>query len=62
MVNVILIVVLAAIIGLAAAYVYKEKKKGHKCIGCPSGGCNCKDESGGSCCTTGCCGSSCDGR
>ena len=62
MVNVVLILVLAGIIGLAAGYVYKAKKQGHKCIGCPSGGCNCKDAAGETCCTGGCCGSSCNGR
>lgn len=35
--NIIIIGVLAAIIGGAAAYIRKEKKKGRKCIGCPSG-------------------------
>jgi len=33
--NAIIIAVLALIIGLAARYVYKAKKKGKKCIGCP---------------------------
>ena len=36
--NLVIIAVLAAIIGLAARYVYKEKKRGIKCIGCPDGG------------------------
>ena len=36
--NVILILVLAAIITLAARYVYKSKKTGRKCIGCPNSG------------------------
>ena len=35
--NIILIAILALIIGLAARYVYKAKKRGTKCIGCPSG-------------------------
>ena len=56
MVNVVLILVLAGIIGLAAGYVYKAKKKGHKCIGGPSGSCSCKDPAGDTCCTGGCCG------
>ncbi len=38
--NLIIVVVVAAIIGLAARYIYKEKKRGVKCIGCPSG-CSC---------------------
>ena len=37
--NVILILVIAAILGLAIWYVVRSKKKGRKCIGCPSGGC-----------------------
>ena len=49
MVNVIIILVLAAIVGAAGWYVYKAKKSGQKCIGCPhakqcaaqSGGCTC---------------------
>ena len=39
--------------GLAALYVYKAKKSGKKCIGCPDGGCSCgsyKNESDCSCC------------
>ena len=54
--NAILIIVLALIIGLAARYVYKAKKSGKKCIGCPDSGCACKggaSSCGGSC---GCCG------
>ena len=43
--TIIIAVILAAIIGLAVFYVYKAKKSGKKCIGCPdSGKCN------GSCC------------
>ena len=36
--NVVLIVVLAAILGGATAYIVRAKKKGVKCIGCPMGG------------------------
>ena len=39
MTDFIIIAVVAAIIAAAAGYVYKEKKNGAKCIGCPSGGC-----------------------
>ena len=59
MTNLILIAVLLAIIGFAVGYIIKAKKKGHKCIGCPSGGCgehSCDHGCGG------CCGSSCDGK
>ncbi len=51
--NIILILVIAVIIGLAAAYILKEKKRGVKCIGCPSG-CSCS--SGGCSGNCGCCG------
>lgn len=37
MVNGIIIAVAASIVGLAVFYVYKAKKKGQKCIGCPYG-------------------------
>ena len=33
--NLILLAVVALIVGGAAGYIYKEKKKGAKCIGCP---------------------------
>lgn len=52
--NLIIIAVVAAIIGFAARYIYKEKKRGVKCIGCPSG-CSCS--SGGCSGNCGCCGS-----
>ena len=37
MTNLIVFVVVAVIVGGAGAYIYKEKKKGVKCIGCPAG-------------------------
>ena len=37
--NLILILVIGLILGLAVGYVYKSKKRGVKCIGCPAGGC-----------------------
>ena len=38
--NAIIIAVIALILGLAVFYIYKAKKKGKKCIGCPySGSC-----------------------
>ena len=40
MTNIIIVLVLIAIVALAAGYVYKEKRRGSKCIGCPySKGC-----------------------
>lgn len=53
--NVIIIGILVVIIGLAAFYVYKEKKNGKKCIGCPGGGC-CSAQHGKAGCS-GCSGS-----
>ena len=45
-VNILVIALLAVILGLAAGYIYRSKKKGRKCIGCPdsgscSGNCDC---------------------
>ena len=50
MVNVIAFAVIAAIVGLAAGYIYKAKKRGVRCVGCPDGG-----TCGGNCsCCSGC--------
>lgn len=35
--NLIIILVVAAIVGIAAGYIYRAKKRGVKCIGCPDG-------------------------
>lgn len=56
--NIIIIAVVVIIVGLAALYIYKAKKSGQKCIGCPhSKSCN-KTEHlcGGNCsgCSGGC--------
>ena len=45
MIDYILIGVLLVIIGAAARYVYKAKKSGKKCIGCPEG-CSCSTKQG----------------
>ena len=53
MTNIIAIAVLVAIIGAAGRYVYRAKKSGAKCIGCPvEGGCSGK-------CGCGCGGGTC---
>lgn len=42
--DLIILLILLAIVGGAAAYVYKAKKSGKKCIGCPyagTAGCSC---------------------
>ena len=51
----IIIAVIAVVIGFAAWYVYKSKKSGKKCIGCPAG-CSCpsKGNDGGCGCGCGC--------
>ena len=41
--NFIIITVIVLIVGFAGAYVYKAKKNGKKCIGCPDG-CSCSLE------------------
>ena len=33
--NLIVIAILVLILGGALTYIYKSKKRGHKCIGCP---------------------------
>ena len=35
MTDLLIILLLALILGAAALYIYRAKKKGHKCIGCP---------------------------
>lgn len=38
--NLIIIGILLVIVGAAVFYIWKEKKKGKRCIGCPAaGGC-----------------------
>ncbi len=48
--NLIIILIVAAVVGLTVFYIRREKKKGSKCIGCPdsatcpsakNGGCSC---------------------
>ncbi|MBE6670277.1 MAG: FeoB-associated Cys-rich membrane protein [Ruminococcaceae bacterium] len=44
--NIIIIAIIVLVLGSAAFYVYKAKKSGKKCIGCPdsgscSGNCSC---------------------
>lgn len=38
MADIIAVIILAVLIGGAAAYIIKAKKRGTKCIGCPAGG------------------------
>ena len=48
MVDLIVVVVIVLIVGSAVLYIAKEKKKGIKCIGCPSAG-TCPRANGGEC-------------
>lgn len=56
LVNIFLVIIIAIIVGVASLYIYKSKKAGAACIGCPhakectskkkcnsqnGGGCNC---------------------
>ena len=43
--NFIIIAIIVLIIGFAAFYIYKAKKSGKKCIGCPDG-CSCSAKKG----------------
>ncbi len=50
MTDIIVIAILTVILGAAVGYIYKAKKSGAKCIGCPATNCSgcC------SCCAAGC--------
>ncbi|MBQ8763446.1 MAG: FeoB-associated Cys-rich membrane protein [Clostridia bacterium] len=50
--DIIIIAVLVIIVGIAALYIYRAKKKGKKCIGCPDSGSCAYAKNGG--CTCGC--------
>ncbi|MBQ7885543.1 MAG: FeoB-associated Cys-rich membrane protein [Clostridia bacterium] len=57
MANLITFLIIAAIVGGAGVYIYKAKKRGVKCIGCPAG--EACGKQGGSSCSGGC--ASCGG-
>ena len=51
--SIIIAIIILVIVGLAAAYIIKEKKRGSVCIGCPhagtcakmrQGSCNCHSD------------------
>lgn len=48
MTNIIAAAVILLLVGLAAGYVYRAKKQGQKCIGCPYTK-NCGKNKSGSC-------------
>ena len=47
--TIIAVIVIAAILFFAARYIYKEKKKGTACIGCPYAGSCAKHQMGQGC-------------
>ena len=50
LIDYILLAVVAVVLGLAGWYIYKAKKNGKKCIGCPdSCACSAGNCSGGCC-------------
>nr|WP_296009414.1 FeoB-associated Cys-rich membrane protein [uncultured Blautia sp.] len=54
MANFIVAAILLAAVGMAVAHIVKAKKRGVKCIGCPSGGCCGGKKDGSSGCGCGC--------
>ncbi|MBR6693948.1 MAG: FeoB-associated Cys-rich membrane protein [Clostridia bacterium] len=51
--DIIIIAVIVLVVGAASFYIYKAKKSGKKCIGCPdSGSCGAKHGNGA---CSGCC-------
>ena len=50
MANILTAALLALILGGAALYLYRAKKKGRRCVGCPDSAA-CPHCRGGSCCT-----------
>ena len=47
--DLIIIVIIAIVVGFAGLYVYRKKKAGSKCIGCPYGDSGCKNSEKGGC-------------
>ena len=52
MIDLIIVLVVVAILGMAIAYIRKAKKSGVKCIGCPAAG-QCKHNSTSDGCSCG---------
>ncbi len=57
--DIIAIIVIVLVIGSAAAYIMRSKKRGIRCIGCPESS-SCKAESGCKSCCNDC--RSCNGE
>ncbi len=45
--NIVVILIVAVIVGLAVGYIFKEKKAGNHCIGCPHSKCCSAARNGG---------------
>lgn len=45
--TIIVIAIVLVIVGLAGFYIYKEKKSGKVCVGCPYGSSCCSSSKGG---------------
>ena len=56
MADIIIIAVIAVVVGIAVAYIIREKKRGVKCIGCSSAGTCARRHSGAPGCSCGCSG------
>ena len=54
--DIIVIAVIVLIVGAASFYIYRAKKSGKKCIGCPDG-CSCSQNQKGNEKCSGSCGS-----
>ncbi|MBQ7793329.1 MAG: FeoB-associated Cys-rich membrane protein [Clostridia bacterium] len=50
MADLVIIAIIVMIVGFAVRYVYKAKKSGKKCIGCPDG-CSCSSQGCGCSCS-----------
>ena len=51
----VIIAVIVLIVGGAGFYIYRAKKSGKKCIGCPDGGSCCNGKASGGCGSCNCC-------
>ncbi len=53
MTDLFVIGIILLLVGIAAAYIWRSKKNGAKCIGCPSG-CKCSGKRGHTACNYAC--------
>ncbi|MBQ4528263.1 MAG: FeoB-associated Cys-rich membrane protein [Clostridia bacterium] len=54
MTDIIAVAAIVVVVGLALAYIIRAKKRGVKCVGCPSGGNCCASKKDGSECNCNC--------